>query len=878
MDDLDLGLNIRITPVIETDKATAGVRKLDAEIKKVEQDAKKAADALNKVKVPGIAGLPGAQPGKSGAAGLAAGTGAALATTGKNVEASLASTAIAAGATAVALSKMSGSFDKTVTALETSGRMAKTYRDSLSDLDREIQNTSDHDQDAIQALKQRQAVLQKLIAAEDKRGAKLLEQADAYDTLLRAEKNNQTALQKTRAAINSAGDAIGKFVSNNKLAIGAAAGFAYAVSRIAEGMEMMSNQAKAFGLTYNELQGLRVAAEQSQVSLEELGKGVQGLNKSFEEALVKGAGQGKDAFRDLGISTAELKNVFGDVRGQLEVVANAFATKGLSATEKLSIATELFGDRLAVKLLPFLEEGAAGIDKLVQSADEFNTTLGEDQQENVNKMTKSFDNLGLSWKGLLEQATSFFSPAFTLVSDGLTKALELAGRVIKKFSELGPAIGKNLYDALHPSAGTPIPPGGIPNLEQFPNLLPRSSGIQAPGTGNPPPARIAPEFTEEEVKAIMARRDALIKETDDLNRQYSTQDALIRKAYKDRLEIIKKGVSEDIITKKNGAQLEIAIEREKNDALANLALEESTFGNDAADARREGLISQYDSLVESIDDRTSVEATAYKNRQDLLKSSLDQSLITQQRYEDLSFKLSTKYWASQAGLVADYASQFTSIINQINAIDLQLAQDRVRKLEEPYKQAVDKYEVYQDQVQRLEDLYQKTGDARIKDQLENIAKERDAQAELVNSRWEAVQKADEAAKRQFESNKKWQRLQVIVNTASAIARAYADFPYYVAVPISLAIAALGAKQLQAINAASYTSTGAAASQGSNLSANVTKIKERPADQSAPNITYVTVLLDGKEIGASAVDVIKDKINNKDEVIFNNNSRQMRRTR
>lgn len=70
--------------------------------------------------------------------------------------------------------------------------------------------------------------------------------------------------------------------------------------------------------------------------------------------------------------------------------------------------------------------------------------------------------------------------------------------------------------------------------------------------------------------------------------------------------------------------------------------------------------------------------------------------------------------------------------------------------------------------------------------------------------------AKEAAKRAFEENKKAQKANVVVNTASAIMRAYTDLPIWAAVPASLLLFKAGQAQLQAISSANYGGGTAAA--------------------------------------------------------------------
>jgi hypothetical protein len=93
--------------------------------------------------------------------------------------------------------------------------------------------------------------------------------------------------------------------------------------------------------------------------------------------------------------------------------------------------------------------------------------------------------------------------------------------------------------------------------------------------------------------------------------------------------------------------------------------------------------------------------------------------------------------------------------------------------------------------------------ANIDQQIE-AEKRRDGQSVQSLARIQAMEKKKDAiARKSFETNKKLQIAQTIVNTASAAIKAYTDLPFPANVALSALITAIGAKQLAIISKTQY---------------------------------------------------------------------------
>ena len=121
---------------------------------------------------------------------------------------------------------------------------------------------------------------------------------------------------------------MGKKLDSNKskiIAFGKAAIVAFAVRQVkgfVDELDEIGKSAGKVGVTTDEIQKLRFAAEQTGGSASELDKALERLNNSIGEAR-QGTGEGKKAFEQLGISLNDNK---GQARDNIEIFRE-FATR-----------------------------------------------------------------------------------------------------------------------------------------------------------------------------------------------------------------------------------------------------------------------------------------------------------------------------------------------------------------------------------------------------------------------------------------------------------------------------------------------------------------------------------------------------------------------
>ena len=168
----------------------------------------------------------------------------------------------------------------------------------------------------------------------------------------------------------------------------------------------LSKMSQRTGITAESLGGLKFAAEQSGANFETL---TQGL-KQFQNVLAQQKESGKN---NLGI----------DYTSDTEEALMRFAerVKNMSSqTEQVKAATEAFG-RAGFKLVPMLQEGRNGIQKLKEEAKRLGLTLDEVSIQEGVKMTDATNRMKQSFAAVNNQIIAQLAPTLTQMFDWFAK-------------------------------------------------------------------------------------------------------------------------------------------------------------------------------------------------------------------------------------------------------------------------------------------------------------------------------------------------------------------------------------------------------------------------------------------------------------------------
>jgi len=180
----------------------------------------------------------------------------------------------------------------------------------------------------------------------------------------------------------------------------------------------IAKMSRRSGIGANDLSLLGYAAEQSGASTESLGKSMT----SFQRNLAA-AGQGNtaaiEAFGKLGINFAKLQTL--DKKDQFLAVADAIGKLG-DETLQTQAAMKLFG-KTGSNMLPMFQEGADGIRRLMQEADQFGIGISDADAAKAEKLNSAFTKLQRSFQGLRLAIGSAFAGAFTKTADWMSSVI-----------------------------------------------------------------------------------------------------------------------------------------------------------------------------------------------------------------------------------------------------------------------------------------------------------------------------------------------------------------------------------------------------------------------------------------------------------------------
>lgn len=187
---------------------------------------------------------------------------------------------------------------------------------------------------------------------------------------------------------------IGTAVAGIVVAVGAAAAAVAttvlaAAKSFAKFGDDVAKMSRRTGVAASSLIELGFAAEQSGTDSATLERGLFGLSRSIFD-LSKGTGEAVDAYGRLGISFSDLDGLSPEE--QFLAVAKALS-KLKDQTIKGAIAQKLFG-RSGRQLVPLLDEGADGIERLRQEARDLGLVLSDADLANAEKLTDSYNRFG----------------------------------------------------------------------------------------------------------------------------------------------------------------------------------------------------------------------------------------------------------------------------------------------------------------------------------------------------------------------------------------------------------------------------------------------------------------------------------------------------
>lgn len=218
------------------------------------------------------------------------------------------------------------------------------------------------------------------------------------------------------SALNSTLGALGVTLS--------AGTFVAAMRSAIDSLDQLEESAQSAGVSIKSLQELRYAASFAGVGSEELESALTRLNVKLGDA-AEGSLEAKASFQALGISTRNSSGQLIQTDEALKQIADRFAGYRDGAA-KSALAVDIFG-RAGAKLIPLLNLGADGLEKLKEEAHKLGIVIGDDGVKAASKFNDELDRLALSAKAAKESLAVEILPFMSKLVDEWEAARKATG-------------------------------------------------------------------------------------------------------------------------------------------------------------------------------------------------------------------------------------------------------------------------------------------------------------------------------------------------------------------------------------------------------------------------------------------------------------------
>lgn len=260
-----------------------------------------------------------------------------------------------------------------------------------------------------------------------------------------------TAVDQTRSAFDSIRGNLAKLGDESSRVKGllaglgvslSVAGFAAMIKNAIDAADHLNKLSQKIGISVEALSTLRFAAQLSDVSLETLQKGIKGLSQNITEANT-GIGDGAQVFEALGISVRNADGSMKSTEAVLLQVADVFANLEDGAV-KTALAVKLFG-KSGMDMIPFLNQGAAGITQLTAEAERLGLKLTTETARSAEAFNDNLTALKASSSSLGIALARDFLPELTNITNAMREAANEAGTLKALWVGLG-GVGNLIFN------------------------------------------------------------------------------------------------------------------------------------------------------------------------------------------------------------------------------------------------------------------------------------------------------------------------------------------------------------------------------------------------------------------------------------------------
>jgi hypothetical protein len=201
-------------------------------------------------------------------------------------------------------------------------------------------------------------------------------------------------------------------------------------------IDELAKYSKAMGLNVEDMQGWVHGAGLSGASAKELQVGIKTLAVNMHEAATGGKEQA-ESFRDIGVS---VKDSQGNLKTQKQLmmeIADRFAASEDGAV-KAALAVRVFG-KSGAKLVPFLNEGSKGIEKMSAEAKRLGIVMSEKQTGQAEAFNDSMARVKAVMTGVRNQIAAALIPTLTALGERFQAWAATSGNVAAMLATLGTA-------------------------------------------------------------------------------------------------------------------------------------------------------------------------------------------------------------------------------------------------------------------------------------------------------------------------------------------------------------------------------------------------------------------------------------------------------
>jgi hypothetical protein len=264
--------------------------------------------------------------------------------------------------------------------------------------------------------------IRKATEAANSGGAKLQAVITSAQQVLTRFGNSAGNLVKS---VDKVGDSIGRVATRVAIltaaVTGAAGAFVAFNANAGASAEEIQNQASAVGLTTGELQKFSFAAKTVGLDSEKFTQVMSILVQELENT-AKATDSSETALGRFGITADQAAGLLQNPAEALKLVADQVAAMP-DGFDKTGAVIDIFGRRIGAKLIPFLNQGAAGLNKLGQEAVRLGAAVSDETLTRLATFDDALDVLKATAKGTQLSIAAIFAPALTRGTNALTELL-----------------------------------------------------------------------------------------------------------------------------------------------------------------------------------------------------------------------------------------------------------------------------------------------------------------------------------------------------------------------------------------------------------------------------------------------------------------------